>query len=1715
MKRAWMLLLVMIALIAVMAVPALAAETHDHTADQVLGTGTVEITESGNYFLAADTAASVTVSGDIEVTICLNSYTWSGVGSSRPLTVTGGATVNVVDCSAQTDGVSAGSIVGVDVSANTGDNRYGGSLYIHAATVNLYNGTITGGIAKDGGNVFATDGAKLYIYGGVISNGTAKVTATTADGKTTYTLGQGGNIRMNSGTTRVYLVSGTVKDGTGEKVGGNVYVGNGIFVMGKENDTSVTDPAITGGQNTVSGQNGGSINISSSGQFQMYSGNISGGYAMNAGSNIYNNGRLTIDGGVIQDPARATNSPNIFNVNGTVIMSGGEVKGGVTICNSNANHKAALQISGTAKITASDTVNDDGVSFTSVTPATLAPKITLAGPLESGAEIQVHKRPQGVDEEENIVLDATETGWEAYRAYKQYFSGTSNTKDVIFRENGFVFTTKAATDRYNCFCSFYGGEHYRGCIEKCGGYDVKWTAHSPTTNSIGASGNYYLTGNRTTTAQFTFLKRVTTYSAADMNHTSAQYEYEAIDVALDLNGFNITNSGGRALQTWYGSSLTLCNSAVDENGNPRGGHITATGPVGKADHSQVWQMMGATNTVKDYTDSKSGVTVLTQTFEIEHAMLKGVTLEYDRSLTGANYTPTTNGLFSLGSTLTFHMYGGTLMGDADGIDKDGDDRALSSYGAGVVMDNGVFYMYEGASIVGGKTSTEGGAVYMKGANAKFYMYGGSISGGTALSKGGAVYMANGTFNLYDGTISGGTAPDGGNVYIAGGTFVAEPNPDGEAEGAERIISGGEAQTSTAHARGGNIYVHAGTLTLKDTTVSNGLASFEGQIPDKADGSKDNRYGYGGNIFLNSGATLNISDGSVITGGTVAAKNNGLFCWAPGGNIYSSGNNTITIADSEISNGQALAVEDNTSVDGKNLYVNYGSLATLSGNTKILNNAAASKQESIAVQGGTLNIGSGVEITTVDGVVGLNIRTNSSAISGRTDEHKAGQLRQNPVINMTGGLISGGNATDGGNIYLEYWAEFNMTGGKITEGKTVNVGANIYLMKADSTTYLNNYKTNIDENATLADIGAKVSISGNAEVVGGMNTSENITDKNGGSIYAGINTSITLEGNAQVYSGTSIWCGGNIYTNGTLTVGGNAKVYGGKARSENDHCNIFVVGGTLNLKDNAIVAGGIGTGGTNPTVNLSGSPTVDKAWWTPDGYKVPGYGLRLKEGVKVTVGELSGATIFVDCSGVGADALRVFTSKAADLDGAEAWLSQFHSDVEGNVIGITDDYELFMGNGPKGATVNGGDTYYELGAAAEKAAEGDLITLHSGYDQALTLKANTWLDLNGQTLTGDITTTGLRLIDSANKAYEDKGGKVTGSIGTNPVRVFTTGSQDHYTGNHRFLVLKTEDGYSAHRIYLTVKSTVLYPNKPALNYRTVFKCDNTVAEYVTAYGVKIAAEGYDPVHSNYLEKGIVLNTVEDNSYISQLNNLLTPGMSLEDQILYTETTLPTCAYITIADSFGSGNEVTSNSVNKSFKDMMEYADGQTLTAVQQASLKDLYNKYEDLMTREGAAWNLTNIAGFQSSETRGFQLRCMCNDPTSTGNPCAANGHKHFVWQPWSDFVAAPVSGNYYLTGNVNADITIPADQIVSIDLCGYSLTANAITVEKGGVLNLTNSADTGVTVAAPVTVNGNMSVYSGVSLSQEVVGSGDMNLYGGTATMAQAFDGKWYPTDEE
>ena len=229
---------------------------------------------AGSYYLTKSVSGDWTVPTDGEVNLCLNGQTING-----KITVGSGAKLTLTDCSSDNSGKIQG---GVTVNGGTLE-LYGGTIiggvevgrHSNPATgsaFTMYGGTISGN--TDTGGVFLVgttndnDPPRFTMHGGTISNNTAGASdgggggvyvgekcSFTMDGGTitgnTATAGNGGGIYIHYNAGIVSISNATITDNKASATGDTRYGHGGGIYSGRS--VTVEDVTITGNNSTYEG----------------------------------------------------------------------------------------------------------------------------------------------------------------------------------------------------------------------------------------------------------------------------------------------------------------------------------------------------------------------------------------------------------------------------------------------------------------------------------------------------------------------------------------------------------------------------------------------------------------------------------------------------------------------------------------------------------------------------------------------------------------------------------------------------------------------------------------------------------------------------------------------------------------------------------------------------------------------------------------------------------------------------------------------------------------------------------------------------------------------------------------------------------------------------------------------------------------------------------------------------------------------------------------------------------------------------------------------------------------------------------------------------------------------------------------------------------------------------------------------------------------------
>ena len=340
-----------------------------------------------------------------------------------------------------------------------------------------------------------------------------------------------------------------------------------------------------------------------------------------------------------------------------------------------------------------------------------------------------------------------------------------------------------------------------------------------------------------------------------------------------------------------------------------------------------------------------------------------------------------------GEELCLHLNGNTLYR--------GNIRAFNVSGTLSIMDHaanaGVLYAYA-------ESTSTGGVIRLAAATGELNLYGGTLQMKTGSStrcvSGGTVYMYKGsTFNMYGGTLADGKAENGGNLYI--GENCKFTMTGGTMTGGKVTVG------ASSTGMGGNVFISTGaTVNISNATLTKGHAQERG----------GNLVTTATNITLNI-TNSTISDGSCDKHGGNLYLNNGYItmtgCTVTGGESKGSGGNIITyVGGSKAENYLKLL---GCTVTG-------GTAGTWGGNVYVTGNSSGT---------GTLTLGNCTVTGGTCGNTGRNIfvaDTGKLAITkdfaGEATAHFNSKHVPSPI---RGGKMVGGISCEGpftGKLYIE-------------------------------------------------------------------------------------------------------------------------------------------------------------------------------------------------------------------------------------------------------------------------------------------------------------------------------------------------------------------------------------------------------------------------------------------------------------------------------------------------------------------------------------------------------------------------------------------------------------------------------------------------------------------------------------------------------------------------
>ncbi len=714
----------------------------------------------------------------------------------------------------------------------------------------------------------------------------------------------------------------------------------------------------------------------------------------------------------------------------------------------------------------------------------------------------------------------------------------------------------------------------------------------------------------------------------------------------------------------------------------------------------------------------------------------------------------------------------------------------------------------------------GGILFLDGATVT--MTGCSFSGGTA-KNGGGIYASKATITATNCSISGGTATNGGGVYASESTLTA---------------TGCSFSNGIAATNGGCVYTTGGTLEATNCTFTDGKSANSGNnlytisttnelIGCTATITHTTANSFGGNLYVQGNTTLlkdcTITGGRSSGGGAMYSVNGALTC----DNTHFSGGYATSEGGNLMHKNGSLTLQNGTTLTG-------GGCKASGGNLSLSNTAKFYMGDGITISGGSAKDGGNIYASLVE--------ASSTA----------------PVLNISGGLITGGTASNnGGNIDLAGLSgklvTLNLTGGTVEKGTAEVGGGNI----------LGAYATMNVSGTALVSGGASVkhgggiyaSTASTLNITGGT-VSGGSTQKGGNIYMSSTNTVVKISGGV-IENGLARECGGNIYHgNGKLTITGGiiragmSDTSGGNIHANMGYGNSAAASGKLTIcddgdastplpqildgKSNCMGGGNIYVAAAG-NVNETGANTLVLGNCIISGGKTEFAG---KELYIAAIADLQilpefDQTLMVYIE----DAMLPATTVGGQLDPDRATctgaftgklvLENYNNPyIYGNETG------LFV----TGAALiqDGGYTWFKSNAeAVNNYSEGMVLQAASGE---MTLLGGSYLvDIAGQNVA--ITGSGsVTCFDSANDTFETFGTATIAGPALDNEKFLTQNGKNYYT--------LVQDGvYSFHRIAMELVSAAFRPSQAGIYYIGRWSCDDTLKSHIEGFGVAVSLKDF--------------------------------------------------------------------------------------------------------------------------------------------------------------------------------------------------------------------------------------------------------------------------------
>ena len=460
--------------------------------------------------------------------------------------------------------------------------------------------------------------------------------------------------------------------------------------------------------------------------------------------------------------------------------------------------------------------------------------------------------------------------------------------------------------------------------------------------------------------------------------------------------------------------------------------------------------------------------------------------------------------------------------------------------------------------------------------------------------GGGIYSFDSTLTVTDSTISGNEAKGSTSTIIYndgelssstlgnGGGGICAVGKKSDVTLDKVTVTGNKATSnvSTNLGAGGGIEAQGGSLTVKDSTISNnnargnggGIFSAQGNVLDVSGSTiQSNKGNNGGGIHTGEARDPSKTPSKATITGTEILENEAIGS-GEGGGVYVGTRANATLKDCTVANNKSVStgggiaaklstvtlddttVENNQAVNGGGLFhlgiAVPGSL-TLQNGSIIRNNTASSMGGGLFLWG---NVG---------------LKSENSEISGNKALYGAGIAASQYTANFASPKLelvdtkvnNNGDASTvmGGGIYAASGVTVTSKNTKFL-GNTANTAGGI-LLYLNSSADLNN--SEVSGNKATGDGGGVYIWDSTCSLTASNGTvfRENSASNGGGILNNGV---LTLKKGTSLVENSAGLYGGGLCSSGTVEVESGAKLYNNHAAQAGDDVYLFGKGSTLTL-----------------------------------------------------------------------------------------------------------------------------------------------------------------------------------------------------------------------------------------------------------------------------------------------------------------------------------------------------------------------------------------------------------------------------------------------------------------------------------------------------------------------------------------------------------------------